>query len=569
MNRHLRRKNQKQQSKISNFHKTLLSAISLHSKKKFKEAEDLYNKLNISQPGNYDVLRHLGILNQDQGNYEKAYNFFLNAIKIKPNGFEALSNLGTIHLFNKNHELAKKCFEKALKINSSYIPAVNNLSGLHHKLHDARLSLKYAKLALSLQPDNSLTKNQFAKALVLNNKLSEAIEIFRSLSNEHPNNSDFKINLSTSLRESGDIEEANMIIKEGFESDFKKTDFFGYYVTNKKNTLLPEQIQYYENLLSDETTLTHTKIIISYAFFEYYRHKKHYDLSGKFLITYNELQYSLKKFDIDREVQFFDRIKQMTKSINFNPKIRKKQIKPIFICGMPRSGTTLCEQIIASHSKVSGAGELNELTELTGIGNLIQADNDKTSYFEKSLEDNSFLQDIRDKYMDFLSKFSTSNDEYVTDKLPHNFIFIGLIKSIFPEAKIIYCKRDPIDNCFSLFAHKFIEMSHQYSYNQTMLGNYYLLHEDLISFWLNKYDDIFVLDNEELVHNQEIVSKKLIRYCNLEWEKGCLKFQDTKRQVRTASIEQVRQPINTKSIGAWKKYQPYLSELISTLGNKK
>ena len=102
-----------------------------------------------------------------------------------------------------------------------------------------------------------------------------------------------------------------------------------------------------------------------------------------------------------------------------------------------------------------------------------------------------------------------------------------------------------------------------------MLGNYYLLHEDLISFWLNKYDDIFVLDNEELVHNQEIVSKKLIRYCNLEWEKGCLKFQDTKRQVRTASIEQVRQPINTKSIGAWKKYQPYLSELISTLGNKK
>ena len=102
-----------------------------------------------------------------------------------------------------------------------------------------------------------------------------------------------------------------------------------------------------------------------------------------------------------------------------------------------------------------------------------------------------------------------------------------------------------------------------------MLGRYYLLHSDLMSYWLNKYQDIFVLDNEELVNNQESVSKELINYCGLDWEKECLNFYNTKRQVRTASIEQVRKPINKKSIGAWKKYEKYLLELVSTLENHK
>ena len=125
MNRHLRRKNQKKQNQTSGFHKNLLNAIDLHSKKKFKQAELIYNKLNDLHPDSYDVLRHLGILYQDQGQHEKAYNFFLKAIEIKPEGFEAISNLGTIHLYNKNRDLALKCFEKALSINPNYIPAIN------------------------------------------------------------------------------------------------------------------------------------------------------------------------------------------------------------------------------------------------------------------------------------------------------------------------------------------------------------------------------------------------------------------------------------------------------------
>ena len=568
MNRHQRRKNQKQQSKNLNFQNILLSAIDLHSKKQFKEAEKIYKKLNNSDPNNYDVLRHLGILYQDQNKYEEAYNFYLKAIDAKPNGYEAISNLGTIHLANKNSDLAMKCFEKSLSINSEYVPAINNLSGLHHRLEDSKLSLKYAELALSLQPDNILTKNQFAKSLVLNRRLDEAIKIFSSLVEENPDHDDFKINLSTALRENGDIKGANTIINSVFKADFKKIEFFGYYVSDKKNKLSSEIIKYYKGLLNNNDTRIDHKISISYAFFEFYRNQEEYNLSGKYLTKFTDTHYGQRKFDIDKEINFFNSIKDMFHNLSFSPKNKKIKVKPIFICGMPRSGTSLCEQILSTHSKVVGAGELSLLADLTNIEKLIQTPNEKIKSFKKNISDNNFLQNVRDNYLNFIEKFGDDKSEYVTDKLPHNFILIGLIRLALPEAKIIYCKRDPMDNCYSLYTHKFIDMSHQYSYDQVMLGRYYLLHEELMKFWLDKHKDIFVLDNEELVDNQEIISKSLIKHCNLKWEKECLNFYNTKRQVRTASIEQVRQPINKKSIGAWKKYEPYLSELISTLGNQ-
>ena len=569
MNRHQRRKEEKKQNKNLNFQNLLLNAIDLHSKKQFKEAEKIYMRLIVSDPNNYDVQRHLGILFQDQGKYEKAYNFYLKAIDSKANGFEAISNLGTIHLVNKNSDLAMKCFEKALSINPKYIPAINNLAGLHHRLGDSKLSLKYAKLALSLQPDNIITRNQYAKSLILNSKLDEAIKIFRTLVKENPSHDDFKINLSTALRENGEITEANTIINSVFEADFKKIEYLSYYASDKKNKLSTEQVEYYEGLLNSESTRIEEKITIAFAFFEFYRNQGNYDLSGKYLTKFTNIHFKQREFDIDRERIFFNSIKDMFHELSFRPKDTNTNVKPVFICGMPRSGTTLCEQILSTHSKVVGAGELSLLTELTKIEKLIQTPSDKVNFFKEKINDKKFLQDVRDKYLSFISEYSDGNIEYVTDKLPHNFIFIGLIKLIFPEAKIIYCKRDPMDNCYSLYTHKFIDMAHHYSYDQVMLGKYYLLHVDLMKFWLDKHKDIFVLDNEELVDNQEIISKALIKHCNLKWEKECLNFHNTKRQVRTASIEQVRQPINKKSIGAWRKYEPYLIELVSTLGNQK
>ena len=223
---------------------------------------------------------------------------------------------------------------------------------------------------------------------------------------------------------------------------------------------------------------------------------------------------------------------------------------------MPRSGTTLCEQILRSHSKVDGAGELTYLAEMSGINQIISPDNISLDKFENVVNDKSASQKTRNDYLNALNIHAEKNPEYICDKMPHNYVLIGLIKYLFPESKIIYCKRDPIDNCFSLYSHKFTELSHQYSYNQNMLANYYKLHQELMNFWIEKFKDgIFVLDNEDLVNNQEKVSKQLIDFCELQWEDQCLDFHKTKRQVRTAIIEQVV-PIN-KNLW-YKKYENIL-----------
>ena len=565
MNRQSRRRQQKENNKNNNFRNKLLKAIELHSNKNFIEAEKIYFELDKSFPNNYDVIRHIGILSQDTGKLETAFNFFQQAIKINKKGYEALNNIGAIHVLNKNHNLALKCFEKSIQLQPNYVPSINNIAGLYHRLHNKEKSLYYSKKAVSLQPGNVLAKNQYAKALILNDRIDEGIDIFQEICDEYPERADFKANLATALKEIGEFEKSKNIIDTWFNKDFKRLDFFAPFASDKENVLNEDQINYYEEQLNNKNVSDDDKILISHSFFSYYKNKKDFKQSGKFLEISNSLQYNLKNFDLEKEKFLFDTMRDLFVQKSCYQIKNKNSIIPIFICGMPRSGTTLCEQILSTHTKISGAGELSELIKFSGLENIIQTDKEKLKEFSENLKDKNYLQNMRGSYLEYLNKFVKKGESYVTDKLPHNFILIGLIKLILPEAKIIYCKRDPIDNCFSLYSHKFVDISHQYSYNQKVLGKYYKMHEDLMSFWLELFDDIFVLDNEKLVNNQEMVSRELINFCGLKWEKECLNFYKTKRQVRTASIEQVRQPINTKSIGAWKKYEDFLTELVSTL----
>ncbi len=570
MNRHERRKQKKNQSQNA-FHKNLLKAIQLHTNKNYLEAYNLYNNLLSTDPNNYDVLRHLGILFQDQGENEKAYDFFLKSVKINPNGFEAFNNLGTVHSKNKNYELAKKCFNQSLKINGNYISAINNLASLYHKVNYPRKAIEFSSRALSLQPQNPFTKNQHAKALVINNKPEEAIKILIELNSDFPDVDDYKYNLASAYREIGEFEKANMITVEGFKKNYKIIPYLTSYTADKNNKLNNEHLDYYDKQLSLSSVSNDDKVVIAHSLFGYFKNQKKYEKAGEYLNLGNKIQYEMRNFDLDQEEKFFDKIiKIFSKKIRFKIDKSIKTNIPIFICGMPRSGTTLCEQILSSHSDVDGAGELSYLAETSNINKIISPTSTEIETFEQNIKSEVGLNRTRNQYLTYLQSHGTKEVKYICDKMPHNFILIGLIRLIFPEAKIIYCKRDPMDNCFSLYSHKFIEMSHQYSYDQKMLAKYYFLHEKLMSFWLNKFsDEIFVLDNEELVNNQESVSKKLISFCNLEWEEQCLEFHKNKRQVRTASIEQVRKPINTRSIGAWKSYENFLNDLINKIEERK
>ena len=566
MNRHERRRQKKNNKLNQTINQDLLEGIKFHTNKNYIKAEALYNKVLSSDPANYEAIRHLGILYQDLEQYEKAYNYFLQALKVNPKGFQALSNLATIHMENKNYELAHKCLSQSFKINSNYVPTINNLAGYYHKINDPKNAIHYSQLSIKIQPGNPIALDQYAKALIINNRPEEAIDILEKLNKNFPDNDNFKHNLSTAYREIGEFKKANKISSEGFKNDYKNIAYLLGYTKDKKNKLKEEHINYYDHLLAEKELKSEDKTLICHSFFEYFKNQSDYKKAGSYLTKGNNAQYALKEFNLESEKKFFNKLKSIfSKKIDFEFEDKINKQIPIFVCGMPRSGTTLCEQILSSHSKITGAGELDYLAEVLDF-RLIQPTENQINNLDFIIKNQDSLKTAREQYLDKLSKRDKGDSIYICDKMPHNFIFIGLIKLILPEAKIIYCKRDPIDNCFSLYSHKFVEVSHQYSYNQKMLVQYYKLHQDLMKFWFKKHaDDIFILDNEELVNNQETMSKKLIEHCELEWEEQCLDFHKNKRQVRTASIEQVRKPINNKSIGAWKKYEDYLSEMLSEL----
>ena len=566
MNRHERRRQKKTNKLNQSVNQDLLEGINFHTNKNYVKAEALYNKVLSSEPTNYEAIRHLGILYQDLEQYEKAYNYFLQALKVNPKGFQALSNLATIHMENKNYELAHKCLSQSFKINSNYVPTINNLAGYYHKINDPKNAIYYSQLSIKIQPGNPIALDQYAKALIINSRPEEAIDILEELNKNFPDNDNFKHNLSTAYREIGEFKKANKISSEGFKNDYKNIAYLLGYTKDKNNKLKEEHIKYYDQLLAEKELKSEDKTLICHSFFEYFKNQSDYKKAGSYLTKGNNAQYNLKEFNLESETKFFDKLKSIfSKKIDFEFEDKINKQIPIFVCGMPRSGTTLCEQILSSHSKITGAGELDYLAEVLDF-RLIQPTENQINNLDLIIKNHDSLKTAREQYLNKLSKRDKGDSIYICDKMPHNFIFIGLIKLILPEAKIIYCKRDPIDNCFSLYSHKFVEVSHQYSYNQKMLAQYYKLHQDLMKFWFKKHaDDIFILDNEELVNNQETMSKKLIEHCELEWEEQCLDFHKNKRQVRTASIEQVRKPINNKSIGAWKKYEDYLSEMLSEL----
>ena len=255
-----------------------------------------------------------------------------------------------------------------------------------------------------------------------------------------------------------------------------------------------------------------------------------------------------------------DSFKQLKSSY---PKIEKnflepdtlsKNLMPIFIIGMPRSGTTLVEQIISSHLQVTGAGELNFAEQ---FGSAIA-----TGITEVN---NQALLDFRHNYLSKLDNVSNLN-LIVTDKMPQNFLYVGLLAAAFPEAKIIHVKRNPAAVCWANYKRYFVSKNIGYCYAIDDVIHYHKLYENLMDFWTNTLSKrIYNLDYERLTVDQETETRQLIEYLGLDWDENCLSPQKNTRRVATASNLQVRQKVYQGSSEQWKKFQPFLNGAFDSL----
>jgi hypothetical protein len=232
-------------------------------------------------------------------------------------------------------------------------------------------------------------------------------------------------------------------------------------------------------------------------------------------------------------------------------------VRPLFICGMFRSGSTLAEQILAAHSQVAAGGELAFLPSLV---------RSELAPFPATMAtvSQARLDELAASYLDLLARLFP-HGERVTDKRPDNFLYIGLIKRLFPQARIVHTVREPLDNCLSIY---FLHLDHGMSYALDLadIAHYYVQYRRLMAHWQTLYGaDIFDLDYDALVREPRSTLDRLMQFCGLEWEEACLSFEQGTRAVKTASVWQVREPLYRRSSGRWRNYAAHIAPLQKSL----
>ena len=464
--------------------------------------------------------------------YDNAIVHFSSAIAFDPNFSKAHNNLGLVHKQLGNDLEAGKNFDKALAINPDYAEAANDRGVIYQNIGDLENAMKYYERALAIDPNLADAYNNIGICLNFNkDKTDNAIKSYESALSIDPTLANAYYNLSRV----------------------------------KQYTLSKEQVLKMESILNSNDVDESKKITINFALAAANENLGNQDDFFRYLNEGNRLRKKELDYSFDKSQMMFSTIYEIFKKENYSiNKISqsKKSIKnPIFILGMPRSGTSLVEQIISSHKDVYGGGELPTLMKLC-IPILKDRFINKKDTEVTSKEN---LMRIREKYLESLSELKTSCN-FITDKTPANFQNIGFIFSIFPNAKIIHLNRDPRAVSWSIYKSNWSEKGYGFSYNMDDLVKFYGLYSELMSFWHKKFPDkIYDICYEDLTTNQEQETKKLLKYCKLDWDDNCINFHKNKRAVKTASSLQVREKMYQGSSDAWKKYEAHIQPLIQGL----
>ena len=488
----------------------------LSNQNKYKKAL-FYSKLSCQlAPGNPKYINNLGLLYKlNKLDYE-AKREFNNAVKILPSYYEAHNNLGIV-LQNTNPLEAIRHFKIALKDSSLLEDIYINMSATYRKIGNFNLSWKYANNSLKINPKN--------------------YKCLKLLGILHLDKGDFNkaiINFQKTLR-------LNSLEAET------------YRLIGKLKVLDSNSINKILDLYLGKKFYPADEKHILFMLGEYYEKKKDFKQSWKYYKYANKLIQKNISFSIVEEKKQFQKLRLIFNEFRrdttyFVP----SQKRIIFIIGMPRSGTSLIEQNISNNNNVYGGGEISIIPNK--IDSFL---NNKTTLGK--LDYSEIFQNLRDEYIKYID--GRTKKTIITDKMPHNFLYLGILKLIFPQSKFIHVSRNKLDNCFSLFKNYFSDNSHSYSYNLDNTLKYYKLYEKHMSFWTGLFSDtIYDIKYENLVSDTSYEIKKLISYCGFEWDASYLKSHTNKREVLTSSAYQIRNKIDNKYIDNWKNYSKYINK---------
>ncbi|MGJ8534537.1 MAG: tetratricopeptide repeat-containing sulfotransferase family protein [Alphaproteobacteria bacterium] len=437
---------------------------------------------------------------------------------------------GAAFLKQREPDRAERCFRKVLKANPGNFDALNLMGVAFHQ-----------------QGRNSQSIGYFKKALTV-----------------HPQSANAHINLGNALKALGDFDAARVSYVEALRIQPYDAQTHRDLSTIKKYIKDDPQIAPMLKVASSASASENDRMHINFALGKAYDDVGEFDKAFYHFAAGNKLRNIQQGYDIERDRILFRTLKsipwkQLQKSYHEDMGQGTCKRKPVFLVGMLRSGTTLVEQVLASHSQVHGAGELELLPKAT-IPTL-----STRHYHPSQILTTAKLETIRKTYCSGLIRMKVT-DRYITDKMPLNFRLIGIILSTSPNAKIIHVRRDARATCWSIFRHFFVSGGNGYAYDLKDIAEYYKLYANLMSFWKEMFPgQIYDLCYESLTENQEEQSRRLMKYCGLDWEAQCLEFHKLERAVATASTTQVRQEMYKGSSDRWRKYETHLQPLTKNL----
>ncbi len=454
------------------------------------------------------------------------------AVALDKSNARAMMNLSRVYFFAGFLEQAIQAAVSATNLIGEDAEGITALGGLFYRYNDFEQSIAMHERAIALDPGNTT----------------------------------FWYNLAISVQAAGDLDKAEKLFLKVIELDPDNAKAYTNLSRIRKQTPDRNHIAQIERLLTQGKPDRETAMHLSYALAKEYEDIEDFPMSFAFLKAGADIKRQDLGYSIERELRFVDDLIACFPPGCFDDyRFGHLSQEPIFIVGMPRSGTTLTEQILASHSDVFAAGELRDF----GMNLILQSGS------KKPLEDlgqdglkrllGTSGAQVGERYIE-KTRPRTGHTRHFIDKLPRNSHLCGLIHWALPQAKMVLLDRHPVDVCFSNYKVLF-KNGYEYSYSLEEIADYYIAYRRLMDHWKTVIpaESFYEISYEKLVANQEEESRKLVEFCGLEWQDACLQFYKNKEGVTTASLAQVRQPIYKSAVARWRNYREELQPLIARL----
>ncbi len=544
----------------------LEQAIELQRRGEVRGAAERYQAMLRANPRNAEALHYLGLAFRQLGDARSAEEFLGRALAIEPDHANTLSDLATLLTEEKRFEEALPRFRRALELAPYHTDALSNLASVLRRLSRPQEAVALLERLTVVLPRVAANFRRLGDMHSRVGDVDAAIVAYRRAIDLDPDDKLARVNLGDAYESAGRFRQATLHYLAVLRREANSPLALARLLQLRELQIDPQLVERARAMAASSATPPDARMRLNIALGHHYDRQRDFDAAFEFLRKGNSAQFAKDPYDSSRFTSAIDGLVEVFTQPFFASAPRAHEAgddRPVFIVGMPRSGTTLAEQILASHSQVAGAGEL---PTMLNIGMQVESLSPARRPYPHGVVDLDArqLSMLARRYLDRLDCLSRTASR-ITDKMPFNFMHLGLIALLFPGARVIHCRRDPLDNGLSCYFTSFSDQI-QFANHLATLGSYYVNYARLMDHWRAVLPlRMLEVQYEELVANPRTVIRSMVAFCDLEWQEGCLEFHRTQRGVRTPSRWQVRQPMYSGSVGRWKSYEKHLQPLREAL----